>query len=112
MTHACETIFGWTLRGNVLSEPKTDRVHLCDSAKDSSIDDLLRAFRVEQAPESYFALIDEDQQAVDHFQKSYSRDVDGRYVVQLPKRNTSIALGCSRDQALRRYIQNRRALEK
>ncbi len=26
MTHACETIFGWTLRGKVLSEPKTDRV--------------------------------------------------------------------------------------
>ncbi len=113
MTHACETIFGWTLRGKVLSEPKSDRVHLCDSAEESSTDDLLRAFfRVEQAPESSFALIDEDQQAVDHFQKSYSRDVDGRYVVQLPKRNTSIALGCSRDQALRRYIQNRRSLEK
>ena len=111
-THACETIYGWALRGKVLPGPAANLVHLCGQAEESS-DDLLRAFfKVEQAPEGTLDPTDEGQQALDHFQKTHSRDTDGRYVVRLPKRDTCLSLGCSRDQALRRHHQNRRSLEK
>jgi len=118
MTHACETIFGWALRGKVQRGSTNDTVHLCgqteeNKAEESSTDDLLRAFfKVEQAPEKFSNFNEEDQEALDNFQKSHSRNEDGRYIVKLPKRNSSVALGCSRDQALRRYRQNRRSLER
>lgn len=54
----------------------------------------------------------EDQQALDHFKDTHSREPDGRYVVKLPRRNPLSPLGCSREHAARRFIQNERSLKR
>ena len=110
--HAWETIYGWSLRGKCQPGPSSNPVHLCRPA-DQDTDDLLKAFfEIEQAPDNGLPLTDEGQQALDHFRDTHERTVEGRYVVRLPKRDVSLVLGCSRDQAIRRYHQNKKSLER
>ena len=49
----------------------------------------------------------EEEQAVQHFQDTFSRDDDGRYRVSLPRRSLTLTLGRSRDIALRRYLSKK-----
>ena len=87
-------------------------MHLCKPA-DQDTDNLLKALlEIEQAPDNGVPLTDEGQQALDHFRDTHERTVEGRYVMRLPKRDVSLVLGCSRDQAIRRYHQNKKSLER
>ena len=48
--------------------------------------------------------------ALEHFDSTHVRRPDGRFEVSLPKRE-SLTLGCSREQAQRRYLSNERSLQ-
>ena len=55
---------------------------------------------------------EEELAALKHFRDTHSREADGRYVVRLPRKSTTLALGCSREQAIRRYKQNEKSLNR
>ena len=112
---AQETVFGWSVRGKCLPETSVQSSHLCyQSLKpESTTDELLSAFwKTEEPPSDISLESDEERQALSHFAQTHYRVDGGRYVVRLPKKNVSLSLGCSRDQAVRRYRQNQFSLEK
>ena len=112
---AQETVFGWSVRGKCLPETSVQSSHLCyQSLKpESTTDELLSAFwKTEEPPSDISLESDEERQALSHFAQTHYRVDGGRYVVRLPKKNVSLSLGCSRDQAVRRYRQNQFLLEK
>ncbi len=82
--------------------------HICCRASiDADTNDLLRAFwETEEPPSDVDQLSHDDQIAITHFKDSVSREKDGRYTVQLSRRETAPPLGHSRSQAIRRYEQN------
>ena len=112
---AQETVFGWSARGKCLPETSVQSTHLCYQSlkSESTTDELLSAFwKTEEPPSDISLESDEEHQALSHFAQTHYRVDDGRYVVHLPKKNVSLSLGCSRDQAVRRYRQNQFSLEK
>ena len=115
MIYAQETIFGWSVRGKCLPETSSQNVHLChhSSTSEPTTDELLVAFwKSEEPPADMDLESDEGRQALDHFARTHYRTEEGRYVVRLPMKDISLSLGCSRDQAVRRYRQNQHSLEK
>ncbi len=115
LLHAWETVFGWSIRGKCIPEPPPLQSHLClhFHASDPTTDDLLTAFwETEEAPLDHKQFSEEDLQALDHFQKTHSRNEEGRYIVRLPVKSVPFSLGDSRDQASRRFYQNRQSLQR
>ncbi len=66
----------------------------------------------EEAPSDLNRYTDEELQALEHFQKTHSRNKEGRYVVHLPMKSVSLRLGSSRGQACRRFYQNKQSLQR
>ncbi len=73
--------------------------------------DLNRFWELEEPPKAS-NLSPEEQFAVDHFRNNHQRKSDGRYVVSLPKKQPTPNLGCSREQAIRRFIINECSLQR
>ena len=47
---------------------------------------------------------------LEHFKTTHSRQEDGRYIVRLPRKENTLALACSREQAVKQFLQNEKAL--
>ena len=101
--HAWEMIFRWSVRGHCQADSHpvlwTSRPANC----------LLPSGEQKKHPR----IISSNQQKSSrhcNISSALTREPDGRYVVKLPKCSVSVSLGCSRDQAVRRYKQNERSL--
>ena len=107
-----ETAYGWVISGRCSAPHQTLRSHLCLSAHslDGQTQDLLVSFLESEGlppdPNSDSTPTEDEQRAEDHFVATHSRQDDGRFVVQLPRKADPPPLGCSRDRALRRHHQN------
>ena len=113
--HAWETVFGWSIRGKIIpnssSLPSQPCLH--SRAAGPTTNDLLTAFwQTEEAPSDLSPYTDEEQQALEHFQKTHSRNKEGKYIVRLPMKVVPFSLGGSRGQACRRFYQNKQSLER
>ena len=113
---ATVTAYGWVISGKCHAQQQTPRSHLCLTAGsvDQQTQDLLINFLETESLASTdtsepTCTLDE-QRAEDHFLQTHSRQPDGRYVVQLPRKMDPPALGCSRERALRRHHQNSASL--
>ena len=109
------SIFGWIVGGTYSVKNPRQMVHISlhTSAVDSKTHDLLRAFwEIEEPPSSHSAFTAEEQQALDHFSDNVARDQTGRYTVKLPWKESTPLLGCSKEQAVRRYLQNEKTLKR
>ena len=74
-------------------------------------DDLLRQFwEIEEKTVANCTLTPEERYALDHFNSYHSHDIDGRFVVSLPKRSMETKLGESRSQAVRRFLSFERSI--
>lgn len=110
---AQNTNLGWILSGrtSVLSSSRKSITvqHSCTSV---SLDQELRRFwEIEEGPRRV-PLTPEEQQCETHFQSTYSRDCEGRYIVRLPfKRGPPIAIGESYNIAKRLINGLQRRLE-
>ena len=74
--YACVTVFDWSIRGKYIPQPYQMESLLClhSRAADSNIDDLLAAFwETEEAPSDLNHYTYEEQQALEHFQKTHNR---------------------------------------
>ena len=112
--HAWETVFGWSIRGKIIpnSSSLPSRPCLHSRAAGPTTNDLLTAFwQTEEAPTDLSPYTDEEQQALEHFQKTHSRNKKGRYIVRLPVKVVPFSLGDSRGQACRRFYQNKQSVE-
>lgn len=109
---ALKTIFGWAVGGSTSGTQQHRCYHVASSSKKTN-DELLQAFwevdRVDGEPEQYTT---DQQAAVSHFKDTVSRDPDGRYRVQLPRKEPTPTLGESLGRATKRYQQNKKALVK
>ena len=113
--YARDTIFGWAITGEWDVSSRNAMVNVClrSSAIDQQTHQLVESFwKIEDVPFPNLHLSLEDSQAVDHFKDTHLRDNDGRYIVRLPRHQPPLELGCSRDQAVRRFQQNYKSLDK
>ena len=69
-------------------------------------------WQTEEAPSNLNRYTEEEQQALDHFEKNHSRNEEGRYIVRLPVKSVPLFLGGSRGQACRRFYQNQQSLQR
>ena len=107
---ALETEFGWVLAGGTggNTQSKTVASHHVSVLTG---DDILRQFwEVEEKTVAHSTLTLEERSVLDHFQSTHSRTPEGRFVVPLPKRPTTVKLGESRAQAVRRFLSFEKSL--
>ena len=109
---ANETIFGWVISGYFESPSQAVTAHICCRAETSSkTDELVRAFWESEEPPTDANNISSDEQlAITHFQDTFRRDSNGRYIVALPFKEFQPSLGQSRPMAAKRLEQNQRIL--
>ena len=106
---ATETCFGWVLAGstNIPGAAPLPSHHVSALAGD----DLLRQFwEVEEKPVAHSTLTPEEHAVLNHFDAHHSRDLEGRFMVPLLKKLTSMELGESRAQAVRRFLSFERMM--
>lgn len=113
---AKNTVFGWTVGGHHTqlhqsssSSPTSLRVTVNEEDPNSF---LKKFWDLDQFSSEHQLLSSEDQQAVDHFNSTFRRDPDGRYRVALPRRTPTPQLGCSRETARQRFLNNERSLQR
>ena len=71
--HAWETVFGWSIRGKIIPQTSSLQIQPCLLSRTAgqSNDDLLKAFwQTEEAPSDLKPFTDEEQRALEHFQKT------------------------------------------
>ena len=114
--YALETDFGWVLGGCSGTPPTTTQATanlVINHSLCYSTDELLRKFwEMEEAPKSndILATTPEEKEVLEHFENSYTRLPDGKFVVSLPRSSEVKPLGESRTQAVRRFCSLERSL--
>ncbi|XP_062714171.1 uncharacterized protein LOC134290954 [Aedes albopictus] len=97
------SVFGWIVTGKV-SETSSKAVSCCVAAAPDNLEAQLHRFWEVESNEDRPAWSREEQDCEDHFQRTFSRTKEGRYVVRLPKHvNFDQMLGESRTMALSRF---------
>ena len=111
---ATQTVYGWVVTGwSKGADQAPSSYHCLKTQVDQNTQDLLVKFwQVEDVSSTTTLQTKDEVAAVEHFKTTHSREPDGRYVVKLPRRSDALALGCSREQARRRYLQNEKSLQR
>ncbi|XP_062556820.1 uncharacterized protein LOC134221646 [Armigeres subalbatus] len=104
-----ETQFGWVIAG-ALDESEGEIVNvLCAVDEDPLLKSIQRFFEQEELPEEKEPS-SEEQEIEEHFRETYRRDEEGRFVVQLPFRESIHQLGNSRSLAMKRFLSSEKRL--
>ncbi|CAG7722444.1 unnamed protein product, partial [Allacma fusca] len=99
---AMDTQFGWVMSGVVNSVSRTTATSFHVHCELESI--VKKFWELEGFPnETTFS--NDENEVEDHFRRTYSRALDGRYVVRLPLKSHHPPLGYSKDNAFRRLKQ-------
>ena len=107
---AQKTIFGWAVGGSTTGTNSSRSCYVA-SASDKTADELIQLFwEIERVPGEPVHFTSEEQAAVSNFQDTHTRDKDGRYSVQLPRKKPTPVLGVSRVAAKRRPQQTKHSL--
>ncbi|XP_062707732.1 uncharacterized protein LOC134288065 [Aedes albopictus] len=104
-----ETQFGWVVAGAM--EDSGDEVVnvLYATNEDPLLKSIQRFFEQEELPEEKVQT-SEEEAIEEHFSKTYRREEDGRFVVQLPFRESINQLGDSRSLAMKRFLASEKRL--
>lgn len=105
-----ETQFGWVVAGSYENSDEDAPVCSNVATTDGLEACLQRFFNQEEVAEP--SMTSEEQRFEDHYQRTYRRDPDGRFVVQLPFRDSVAQLGNSRSLALKRFLLLEKRLAK
>ena len=107
---AQKTIFGWAVGGSTTGTNSSRSCYVA-SASDKTADEMIQLFwEMERVPGEPVHFTSEEQAAVSNFQDTHTRDKDGCYRVQLPRKKPTPVLGISRVAAKRRLQQTKRSL--
>ncbi|XP_055527976.1 uncharacterized protein LOC129720518 [Wyeomyia smithii] len=103
-----EIMLGWVVGGCCDVNTTAEQTVYSHSVTVDDLNSLIQRFWEVEEVHSASKVCTEEQECELHFQATHRRDATGRYVGQLPLRNTLDELGDSRQVALRRFY----ALEK
>ncbi|XP_062533393.1 uncharacterized protein LOC134202407 [Armigeres subalbatus] len=98
-----ETKFGWVVTGS-LEETEENSPVCANLAVTDGLEACLQRFFHQEDNTEPDNNTNEQEQFEEHFQRTYRRNKDGRFVVQLPFRETVQQLGSSRSLALKRFL--------
>lgn len=107
-----KTKLGWIIAGRVALSPQPARITQCHFACTSTLQDQLEKFWQLEKIQSKHHLTEEQQACEEHFNKTHSRQHDGRFVVQIPLKDNYTELGNSYDVAKKRLLAMKRKLAK
>ncbi|XP_055543428.1 uncharacterized protein LOC129728978 [Wyeomyia smithii] len=107
-----KTELGW-IAGGVLTEQSAVLAHsFCQIANEERLEDLLKCFyRLESCDEINTSRRN-DQECLDHFKMTHTRDKDGRYFERHPFNERKNELGVSREMATRQFLNLERRLDR
>ena len=109
---AQNTVFGWVLSGPLPQESCNSFSTVLSFFSEISLDQQIAKFwEIEEILEPK-PLSDEDRICEEAYQKTTSRDSNGRYVVCLPFKNPMPTLGYSRDIALKQLNRLEKSLQR
>ncbi|XP_055699993.1 uncharacterized protein LOC129799799 [Phlebotomus papatasi] len=108
LPHLKDTVFGYVVVGEQEPIPPPDG--LAFSA--TSLDESLHKFWEAEDLSENVNYTEDEIAAERHFASTYKRDVDGRFIVQLPFREDPRILGESRPLAIRQFLALERKFEK
>lgn len=109
-TVAMQTKLGWVLYGEAIENSNHHQRACFHTTSEDQVSAALQEFwRIEEisAPPS---LTPDDQKCEEIFASTHTRNLDGRYCVQLPFKQFPPILGASRDRAVTRFLQVERKL--
>ena len=110
-----EAVFGWVLCGSTGSTTSSAQANLYITKFHTSFasgDDILRRFwEIEESPTQNSSLSMEERMVVRHLESNHSSTEKGRFVVPLPKDQSTKPIGESRSQAVRRFLSLERSLK-
>lgn len=100
---AQRTKFGWIISGPSNDTLLKNNIQSYHVSMDRELYDLLRQFwKLEEIPSTTTSSLSvEHQECEQHFKSTHSRDLEGRYIVRLPFKQSASNLGESRTKALR-----------
>lgn len=108
-----ETLFGWIFGGSYKEQNFNFVLTDNDSSENTSHDDLHsflpKFWDIIDIPNQKY-LSSEEQQCENYFDKTYSRDETGRFIVNLPLKENLDQLGESKSIALKRFMHLERKL--
>ena len=109
---AFETEFGWVLAGETSTHVSEVSVTSYHTSVIHGDEILQRFWEIEEQPSDGSNLSPEERMVVQHFEQCHSRTESGRFLVPLPKKPHTKALGESRSQAVRRFMSLERLLHR
>ena len=96
---AWETEFGWVLNGATQPTGHSQSlIATCHAITSPALDTLRHFWEIEETSRKTKILTSKEKFEVNHFQRNHK---DGRYIVPLPRKTGSAAIGESRSQAVR-----------
>ncbi|CAG7718239.1 unnamed protein product, partial [Allacma fusca] len=107
LPNAMDTIFGWVVTGKTHASKQTIVTSHHTNCRLESI--MQKFWELESLPEE--STLSSGEACEQHFQKTYRRLENGRYMVRLPFKESSPGLGSSRDMAIRRLLQVEKRLK-
>ncbi|XP_011883953.1 PREDICTED: uncharacterized protein LOC105571092 [Vollenhovia emeryi] len=95
------TRLGWIVSGSTNSKDTTSKVHGYHVTVDEDLYALIRKFwELEEIPTSNITVLSPDEQECEnHFKATHMRDLNGRYIVKLPFKESTDKLGNSKTKA-------------
>lgn len=109
------SLLGWLISGKINNNNLREKDVFCyfNSSIDNEIDlQIKRFWELEEIPKSTLALTADERICEDSFCKTTKRDNDGRFIVQLPLKESPDSLGNSYSMALKRFFALERKLNK
>lgn len=109
---AQNTHFGWILSGPVVVKESSQSSKIFSLRADQSLPQVLSRFwEIEEFPNIPAKSI-EDGKCEEHFERTFSRAEDGRFIVKLPFKDENLVFGETRTTALKRFNYLERRFEK
>lgn len=105
------TKFGWIIGGELNHSDETSNTAACLHVTNEMLNDQLERFWHQEELPRLRNHTEEEQLCERHFIENVKRDETGRFIVRLPTKST-VELGKSKDQALKRFYALERRLER
>lgn len=107
-----KTKLGWIVSDSVSPAITTSKATYCNLAYQTTLQEQLEKFWLLEEFQKKYNLTVEEQKCEDHFNETYTREKDGRFIVHLPLKDNYKELGDSYDIAKRRLNAMERKLSK
>lgn len=108
-----DTELGWIVGGSFHTSEKQHQRTLCTVIENENLGDLLNRFwEIEGLDDHQQSTTTMNEECLEHFQRTFQRDEQGRFHVSLPFNERKNEIGESKEIAIRRFLNLERKLDK